>query len=61
VIAVVAGGYVASLFMWRRLVLFFFVVFVLGVMGDVPSGFLASLVGITRHGDVIAVWLGWNV
>jgi hypothetical protein len=54
-------GYIACLFMWRRLVLFFFVVFVLGVMGDIPSGLLASLFGVHRGGAVTSFWLAWVV
>jgi hypothetical protein len=61
VAAVPAAAYLGSLFMWRRLVLFFFVVFVLGVMGDVPAGVLASLFGVTRSGGVTSVWLAWVV
>jgi hypothetical protein len=56
-----AAAYLGSLFMWRRLLLFFFVVFVLGVMGDVPAGLIAAAVGVTRDGQIASIWLGWTV
>lgn len=55
------GGYLASLFMWRRLVLFFFVVFVLGVMGDIPSELIASLFGVQHGHGATPIWLAWVV
>jgi uncharacterized membrane protein YeaQ/YmgE (transglycosylase-associated protein family) len=61
VVALPVAGYLACLFMWPRLVLFFFVVFVLGVMGDIPAGLLASFFGITQQSGVMPFWLGWVV
>jgi hypothetical protein len=62
-ILVVAGAvqvsYLASLFMWRQLVVFFVVVFVLGVMGDNFATGIATITGLTRHSTLI--WQIWTM
>jgi hypothetical protein len=56
---VVCAAYLASLFMWRRLVLFFVVDFVLGVMGDNVASVIASAIG--RPADMLLVWQIWTM
>lgn len=59
-VIVIVAAYFASLFMWRRLLLFF-TVFALAVMGDNPAALAARLLGKTEPRDTISLWLLWNM
>lgn len=56
-VSLVVGAYLAVLFLWRQLLLFVVVTLVFGMMGDVPSRLLASLIGVEYQ----RVWLVWTM
>ncbi len=57
IVVVVVAAYLAVLFLWRQLLVFNLVTFGFGMMGDVPSSFLASLIGL----DTSFAWSLWTM